>query len=83
LELLVVPLRSVLAAGADDGSFHGIDPDADALHLSALAWEMAARLRHATSRQERDELRESLLSFAQRGLGAVRLQTGFPNDHHG
>jgi AcrR family transcriptional regulator len=69
LELLVVTLRAVLAAGAADGSFPGIDPEGDASHISALTWETASRLHLATSRAERDELRASLLSFVRRALG--------------
>jgi AcrR family transcriptional regulator len=69
LELLIVPLRSVLADGAADGSFRDIDPEGDASHISALTWETASRLHHASSRAERDALRASFLSFVNRALG--------------
>jgi hypothetical protein len=76
LELLVVPLRAVLAEGAADGTFPAIDPDGDASHISALTWETASRLHHATSRAERDELRRSLVSFVHRALGTGTVANG-------
>ena len=76
LELLIVPLRSVLATGAADGSFHGIDPDGDAAQVSALTWETASRLHDATSRSQRDGLRASLVSFVNRALGAGTVANG-------
>jgi AcrR family transcriptional regulator len=72
LTLLVAPLTAVLRAGKADESFDCVDPDTEAMLLSAMAWEASARIGDASSRAERDALRSVLLSFAGRALGRPR-----------
>jgi AcrR family transcriptional regulator len=64
-------LRSVLAAGRDDGTFPDTDPDADAPAIHAVAWErVEARLRGESG--DRASARAHVLRFCLPALGASR-----------
>ncbi len=71
LDLLIEPLVEVVGDGAGDGSFTIDDATTDAVFVSALAWETSNRIREASTRAARDELRRSMLSFTRRAMGVT------------
>ncbi|HET6950053.1 MAG TPA: TetR/AcrR family transcriptional regulator [Acidimicrobiales bacterium] len=72
LQLLVEPLATVLATGRADGSFPAADPERDAALVSTVVWETSGRMREASSRAAKAELREGVVSFVHRALGTRR-----------
>jgi type IV secretory pathway TrbL component len=79
LELLIVPLTTVLVTGAADGSFTTAAPVDDARHISAMAWETSGRMGEAATKAQKAELRTGLLAFVGRALGSASMQTLFAN----
>jgi AcrR family transcriptional regulator len=69
LDQLIESLIEVLSHGAGDGTFTISEASNDAVFISALAWETSNRMRDATTRQARSELRRSMLVFTRRALG--------------
>jgi AcrR family transcriptional regulator len=70
LQLLVQPLAAVLEAGTADGSFPDADAERDAPLVSTVVWETSGRMREASSRVAKAELRQGVMSFVHRALGA-------------
>jgi AcrR family transcriptional regulator len=66
-ELLIAPLRDVLAEGRDDGSFPLAQPDLDARSIYALVWDV---MRSTSPQLSRAEARRHVLRFALCAVGA-------------
>jgi AcrR family transcriptional regulator len=69
-DLILAPLKTVLAAGASAGAFRTVDAERDAAFISAIAWDAASRLRAIKKIDKREELREATLEFIERAVGA-------------
>lgn len=72
LQLLVEPLTAVLATGRANDAFPQAVPERDAALVSAVVWETSGRMREASSKAGKAELREGVVSFVHRALGTVR-----------
>ena len=69
-KLLMVPLETLLAAGAADGSFPLTDPAADAPLVQSVVWS-AAGLNPTREKLPRAEAARQVRSFCERALGAT------------
>ena len=69
IDLLVAPLIDVLQSGAAAGSLDVGDARADAVIVSAAAWDTSNRMREASTRAGKDQLRDNLLAFVARAFG--------------
>jgi AcrR family transcriptional regulator len=66
--VLVAPLAAVIAAGARDGAFHSVDPEADADAVYRLCRGYVVDLLTATTPRPREEVVAAVESFVLRAL---------------
>jgi AcrR family transcriptional regulator len=72
LQLLMEPLVEVLEAGQADGTFAAVtDARSDARMISAVVWDAADLARPGGTKGSRAEVRERVLQFSLRAVGAA------------
>jgi AcrR family transcriptional regulator len=76
IAIFVAPLRAVLTAGREDGSFPLTDPEPDAVTINGMAWSVMDDFVEGATRFPLEAAVDHILRFCLPGLGAVAEPAG-------